>query len=323
MGVGGRSHVERLDSKEVNISKLAFVFPGQGSQFVGMAQDLFDEFDSVRQTYEQANEILGFDLAEICFQGPEEELKQTRVTQPAIFVHSAILTRFLADKNIKPAMTAGHSLGEYSALHAAEALTFDDALKLVKIRAELMQKAGEISEGTMAAIIGLPPDQVVEVCENASSAGVVQVANINSRNQVVISGSVAGVEKGMEVAKEKGARRVVRLVVGGAFHSSLMEYASEGLQQALQGINIQPARVPIYSNVHAKPVSQPDEIRQYLVQQLTSPVRWLEIIENMVQDGASDFYEIGPGSVLTGLLKRTNKEVVARAIGTKSDLDVN
>lgn len=299
------------------------MFPGQGSQFVGMAKDLYDRCEDVKQTYKRANKILGFDLAEICFNGPEEELKQTRVTQPAIFVHSALLINFFSDKNIKPAMAAGHSLGEYSALYCAEALTFDDTLRLVKVRAELMQKAGEINKGTMAAFIGLQEDVVAEVCDSASSAGVVQVANFNSPGQIVISGSVAGVNRAIEIAKEKGAKRAILLGVGGAFHSPLMEYASEGLQKALAEVEIKPTSIPVYSNVHAKPITQPDEIRQLLAAQLTSPVQWLEIVRNMIQDGASEFYEVGPGSVLRGLLKRINREVTGKSIGKLSDLENN
>lgn len=290
---------------------------------MGMAKDLYDRCEDVKQTYKRANEILGFDLAEICFNGPEEELKQTRVTQPAIFVHSALLINFFSDKNIKPAMAAGHSLGEYSALYCAEALTFDDTLRLVKVRAELMQKAGEINKGTMAAFIGLQEDVVAEVCESASSAGVVQVANFNSPGQIVISGSVAGVNRAIEIAKEKGAKRAILLGVGGAFHSPLMEYASKGLQKALAEVEIKPTSIPVYSNVHAKPITQPDEIRQLLAAQLTSPVQWLEIVRNMIQDGASEFYEVGPGSVLRGLLKRINREVTGKSIGKLSDLENN
>ena len=285
-----------------------------------MAKDLYDHFEDVKQTYENANQILGFDLADICFNGPEEKLRQTRVTQPAIFVHSTVLVKLLFEKKSKPEMAAGHSLGEYSALYAAEALTFEDGLRLVKVRAELMQKASELNEGTMAAFIGLQEDVVAEVCETASSVGVVQVANFNSPGQVVISGSVAGVNRAIEIAKEKGAKRAIPLVVGGAFHSPLMEYASEGLQKALAEVEIRPASMPVYSNVHAKPVTQPDEIKQLLAEQLTSPVRWVEIVESMIQDGATEFHEVGPGSVLTGLLRRINREVTGKSIDKLENL---
>jgi len=285
-----------------------------------MAKELYDHFENVKQTYENANQILGFDLADICFNGPEEKLRQTRVTQPAIFVHSTVLVKLLFEKNSKPEMAAGHSLGEYSALYAAEALTFEDGLRLVKVRAELMQKASELNEGTMAAFIGLQEDVVAEVCETASSVGVVQVANFNSPGQVVISGSVAGVNRAIEIAKEKGAKRAIPLVVGGAFHSPLMEYASEGLQKALAEVEIRPASMPVYSNVHAKPVTQPDEIKQLLAEQLTSPVRWVEIVESMIQDGATEFHEVGPGSVLTGLLRRINREVTGKSIDKLENL---
>ena len=285
-----------------------------------MAKDLYDHFEDVKKTYENANQILGFDLADICFKGPEEKLRQTRVTQPAIFVHSTVLVKLLFEKNSKPEMAAGHSLGEYSALYAAEALTFEDGLRLVKVRAELMQKASELNEGTMAAFIGLQEDVVAEVCETASSEGVVQVANFNSPGQVVISGSIAGVNRAIEIAKEKGAKRAIPLVVGGAFHSPLMEYASEGLQKALAEVEIRPASMPVYSNVHAKPVTQPDEIKQLLAEQLTSPVRWGEIVECMIQDGATEFHEVGPGSVLTGLLRRINREVTGKSIDKLENL---
>lgn len=286
-----------------------------------MAKDLYDHFDEVKDIYRSANDILAFDLAKVCFGGPEEELKQTRVTQPAIFVHSAALYRLVNKKNLVAEMASGHSLGEYSALYSAQAFTFEDALKIVKVRAELMQKAGEMNQGTMAAIIGLDADTLNAVCEGASAAGVVRIANFNSPLQIVISGSTAGVERAMEMAKEKGAKRVVLLVVGGAFHSPLMEYAIKGLGEALDKIEVRSTKSPVYSNVNAKPISESDEIRKSLLEQLISPVRWVEIVENMIKDGASEFYEIGPGSVLTGLVKRISREVRVASINSLESLD--
>lgn len=286
-----------------------------------MAKDLYQHFAAVRELYSKAKEILEYDLAAISFEGPEDELKQTRLTQPAIFVHSAVLTQLLFNKEIKPNMAAGHSLGEYSALCAAGALTFEDALRLVRIRAELMQKAGEANPGTMAAVIGLESEYVKTICEEASSAGIVQAANFNSPFQVVISGSIRGVEKAMELAKQKGARRVTPLVVSGAFHSPLMESARSGLDRALQEVNIKEGRIPVYSNVTASPVTKPDAIKHCLREQLTRPVRWVEIIQNMIKDGATEFYEIGPGNVLTSLLKRINREVVGKPVGNLENLE--
>lgn len=303
------------------ISNKAFIFPGQGSQFVGMAKDLYEKYEHVREVYETANSLLGFDLANFSFAGPEEDLKQTRITQPAIFVHSAVLVDALYEKQIKPAMVAGHSLGEFTALYAAKALTFKDALTLVKVRAELMQRAGEINPGTMAAVIGLQPDDLKAVCAEASAAGIVQIANLNSPTQLVISGSVAGVERAMALAQEKGAKRVIQLVVSGAFHSPLMDYASEGLNKALDEIDMRPAKIPVYSNVDALPVTEPEALKRNLSAQLTSPVRWIEIVQKMLKDGATDFYEIGPGSVLTGLLRRIDRQAVGRAINSVESLE--
>ncbi len=286
-----------------------------------MARDLHENLPEARELFGEANRILGFDLAEVCFNGPEEELKQTRVTQPAIFVHSAAMTEVARSKNIQPAMTAGHSLGEYSALFAAGALNFEDALKLIKIRSELMQQAGEKEPGTMAAVIGLKAEQVIRICDQASPSDVVQVANFNSSIQVVISGTVNGVNTAMQMAKEQGAKRAIPLAVGGAFHSPLMEYAMDGLAEALDEVEIRKTQIPIYSNVHAKPINSPGEIRDCLKQQLTSPVRWMEIVENMIKDGATEFYEVGPGTVLKGLLRRINKESVVQSIQGVEDLE--
>jgi len=303
--------------------EIAFIYPGQGSQYVGMGKDLFEKFQQSRKTYLKSNEILGFDLSSTSFEGPEEKLKQTYITQPAIFVHSFAITELLRDK-LKCSYTAGHSLGEYTALVNAGALSFEDGLKLVKLRGELMQKAGEEQKGTMAAVIGLEARVLETVCEEASSAGVVQIANYNSPGQIVISGSVNGVRKAMEISKEKGARKVLELVVHGAFHSPLMEPAREELKKTLYDTDIKNVRIPVYSNVTGAAVTSgtPAElIRDLLYKQLTSPVRWQESVENMITDGAKEFIEIGPGKVLQGLVKRINGNVNVRGYDKAADLE--
>lgn len=307
---------------EGKISKTAFIFPGQGSQFVGMALDIYNAHENVRELYQSANDILGFDLAKKCFEGPEDGLKQTLVTQPAIYVHSVALTQFLLKKQVSRQMVAGHSLGEYSALFSANVFNFEDGLNLVKIRAEEMQKAGQQSAGTMAAIIGLEAKALEQVCKTASEKlDVVSVANYNSSSQIVISGSIAGVELAMELAKEKGAKRVVPLVVGGAFHSALMQPAADGLKAGLEQAVFKNADVPVYTNVTAKPDTESAELKSLLLSQLTSPVRWVEIIQNMIADGVSEFYEIGPGAVLTGLVRRISREVSCVNINSLESLD--
>ncbi len=303
------------------MSVIAFLCPGQASQVVGMGKDLFDAFPEARERFQQADEIMGAPLSQICFEGPEETLKQTKYTQPALFVHSAIAADILTGKGISPAMTAGHSLGEYSALYAAGAVDFDAALEVVKVRGEGMQFSGETNPGTMAAIIGLEEQQVREVCEKASSAGIVQPANFNSPGQVVISGSVAGVQRGMELAKEAGAKLVKQLVVSGAFHSPLMEPARDSLFNALDNLHIRTPNCPVYANVHAKPLTDPDDIRQALKEQLLAPVLWMHTIQAMVADGGDTFLEIGPGQVLTGLSKRIDRSVQSAAVGTADALD--
>jgi [acyl-carrier-protein] S-malonyltransferase len=302
------------------MSKTAFLFPGQASQFVGMAKDLHESFPLAREIFTRANKALGFDLQKICFEGPEDELKKTSITQPAIFVHSFIVAKLLDEKGVHPSMAAGHSLGEYSALAAAGVLEFDEALHLVKLRSELMHEAGAANPGTMAAIIGLEPDEIDAVCREASSAGVVQAANFNSPGQVAISGSLAGIEAAMALAKGRGAKKVVELKVGGAFHSPLMSSARAGLREALDKAHFKNARFPVYVNVTAKPETDGSKLKKYLDEQLTSPVRWAETIENMIAGGAKRFLEIGPGSVLAGLLKRINREFKATTIGTVSEL---
>lgn len=289
------------------MTTIAFVFPGQGSQYVGMGKDLYQQNPSARQLFERADDILGFSLSTICFEGPENELRQTQNTQPAIFLHSVVLANVL--DFLKPDMVAGHSLGEYSALVVAGALSFEDGLRLVRLRGELMQHAGEANRGTMAAVVGLEPDTIGEVCAEASAAGVVQPANFNSPGQIVISGSVNGVRRAMELAKQRGAKLVKELVVSGAFHSPLMESAKDGLKNALEGTRLQDARIPVFANVTAEPVTRAAEIRELLDRQVTSPVRWEQSVKNMVRNGASAFYEVGPGKVLQGLIKRTNSSV--------------
>lgn len=298
--------------------KTAFVFPGQGSQYVGMGKDLYQQFPEARALFETADRILNFPLSKLCFEGPEEELRQTVNTQPAIFLHSMVVARLLASPVAH--MAAGHSLGEYSALVFAGALTFEDGLRLVRLRGELMQKAGTENPGTMAAIVGLDPAAVNQLCLEASSTGIVQAANFNSPGQIVISGSVAGVRTAMELAKKRGAKLVKELPVSGAFHSPLMSSARDGLQKALAKTTIRDAAVPVYANVTAKPVWRADEIRMLLAEQLTSPVRWEETVQNMIHDGASVFVEVGPGKVLQGLVKRINASVSVKGVDTSTDL---
>lgn len=296
----------------------AFLFPGQGSQYVGMGKDLYEQHPEARTLFEQADAIVGTSLTRICFEGPEEELRQTKNTQPAIFLHSVVLSRLYQGE--KAAMAAGHSLGEYSALVYAGALTFEDGLRLVRLRGELMQQAGVEQPGTMAAVVGLEANVVGEVCCSAWESGIVQAANFNSPGQIVISGSVSGVRKAMELAKTRGAKMVKELPVSGAFHSPLMESAKRGLQAALEKTTIRDASIPVYANVTAKPVQKADEIRRLLNEQLTSPVRWEETIRNMAADGASEFVEIGPGKVLQGLVKRIRSDVQTRGIEGFADV---
>lgn len=300
------------------MGRIAFVFPGQGSQYVGMAKDLYAADDRARAMINRADELLGIRLSEICFAGPEDALKQTRNTQPAIFLHSVVVHALLAGP--RPDMVAGHSLGEYSALVAAGALPWEDALRIVRLRGELMQRAGEQQQGTMAAIVGLDPEAVEALCLEASAAGIVQPANFNSPGQIVISGSVGGVRKGMELAKARGAKMVRELVVSGAFHSPLMESAREELRAALAGTRIENARIPVYANVTAEPITRAGDIRELLVRQLTSPVRWEQTVRNMVRDGATSMVEVGPGKVLQGLAKRTEAALATSGIDSLADV---
>lgn len=303
------------------MAKRAFLFPGQGSQLVGMGKDLYETYPEAKMVFDRAEDILEFPLKKLCFEGPEEELRQTRYTQPAIFVHSMAVDVLLKKKGIEPRAAAGHSLGEYSALVSAGALSFEDGLRLVKIRGELMQRSGENNPGTMAAIVGMTAEQIEAVCREAAEAGMVQPANFNSPGQIVISGSVAAVRRAMEIAKQKGARLVKELVVSGAFHSPLMGEALAGLVEALKTVTIKPAAIPVFSNVEAQPASQPDQIRRLLQQQLLSPVLWENILRNMIAAGYHQYYEVGPGKVLQGLLKRTDGNYPCQTVGTAAELE--
>lgn len=284
----------------------AYVFPGQGAQFVGMGKDLYDSNEEARALFEHANEILGFRITDLMFAGTDEELKQTKVTQPAIFLHSVILAKSLGEE-FKPDMTAGHSLGEFSALVTAGALSFDDGLRLVAARAQAMQKACELKPSTMAAVLALADDKVEEICESID--GVVVCANFNCPGQIVISGDVEAVEKACEACKAAGAKRALRLNVSGAFHSPCMEPARAELAEAIEATEFHTPVCPVYQNVDAKPHTDPAEIKANLVAQLTGPVRWTQTVRNMIMDGADTFIEIGPGRVLQGLVSKINREV--------------
>ena len=286
----------------------AYVFPGQGAQFVGMGKDLYDQSPLAKEYFEKANEILGYRITDLMFEGTPEDLKQTKVTQPAVFLHSVISALVLGD-DFKPEMTAGHSLGEFSALVAAGALSFEDGLKLVYARAMAMQKACEKEPSTMAAVLGLSDEAVEEGCAEITDAIVVP-ANYNCPGQLVISGSIEGIDRACELLKEKGAKRALKLPVGGAFHSPLMQPASEELQAAINATTFSIPVCPVYQNVNAKPQTDPTQIKLNLIAQLTAPVRWTQTVKNMVADGAVEFFELGPGDVLKGLVKKIAPEAI-------------
>lgn len=286
----------------------AYVFPGQGAQFVGMGKDLYDNDPQAREMFEKANEILGFRITDLMFNGTEEDLKQTKVTQPAIFLHSVILAKSLGDE-FQPDMVAGHSLGEFSALVAAGALSFEEGLKLVSARAQAMQKACELRPSTMAAVLALPDEKVEELCAEVDD--VVAPANFNCPGQVVISGSIEGIDAACEKMLAAGAKRALKLKVGGAFHSPLMAPAQEELAAAIDKADFKKPIAPVYQNVDGKPHTDPNEIKENLIKQLTAPVRWTQDVQAMVADGADEFIELGPGSVLQGLVKK-----IARGVAT-------
>ncbi|MBL7779680.1 MAG: ACP S-malonyltransferase [Saprospiraceae bacterium] len=294
------------------MEKKAYVFPGQGSQSEGMGKELYESNAQAKALFEQANDILGWRITDIMFEGSKEDLTQTKVTQPAVFLDSIVRAKIAGDA-FQPDAVAGHSLGEFTALCAAGALSFEDALRLVSQRAFAMQKACEITEGTMAAVLGMDDAVVEEVCK-AITSEVVVAANYNSPGQLVISGSRAGIELAVTKLTEAGAKRVVVLPVGGAFHSPLMQPAQDELEQAIRATTFNTPVCPVYQNVHARPVTSPEEIQQNLIAQLTAPVRWTQTVENMVADGVTLFVEVGTGAVLRGLIRKINKDAATEAL---------
>lgn len=290
----------------------AFVFPGQGAQFVGMGKDLYENNPVAKEMFDKANEILGFNITDLMFNGTDEDLRQTKVTQPAIFLHSVILAKTMGD-DFNPDMVAGHSLGEFSALVAAGALSFEDGLRLVSARAQALQKACEKTPSTMAAVLALPDAKVEELCASVTE-GVVVPANYNCPGQIVISGSIEGVDAACAKMLEAGAKRALKLKVGGAFHSPLMEPARAELADAIAHTDFHAPKCPVYQNVNAEPQTDPETIKKNLIAQLTAPVRWTQTVQNMIAAGADTFVEVGPGAVLQGLVKKISSEVATSGI---------
>ncbi len=298
----------------------AFLFPGQGSQAVGMARDLCERYGSVRARFAEADEVLGFALSALCFEGPAEQLAQTHITQPAVFVHSVAVGELLAAAGPQPVAVAGHSLGEYSALVAAGVLPFAEALTLVGTRGRLMQEAGRARPGTMGAVIGLDDDHVAALCQQAAEVGIVVPANFNAPGQVVVSGERAAVARVRELATQAGTRRVVELAVSGAFHSPLMESAAEQIEPLLRAVPFARPHVPVLTNVSAAPVQDPETLRSHLIEQMTSPVRWSATVQRLAAMGISRAFEVGPGAVLRGLGRRTAPKLAVALAGTAGEI---
>ncbi|MEA3500830.1 MAG: ACP S-malonyltransferase [Candidatus Marinimicrobia bacterium] len=301
--------------------KTALVFPGQASQKVGMGKDLYQNYDIAKKMFKIAEDILGFDLAKICFEGPISELTQTKITQPALYVVSSIITHILKENSVTFDTVAGHSLGEYSALYSIDVFSFENGLKLVKERGESMQYAGEQNPGTMAAIIKLNKDKILEACEKASEFGLVKIANINSPHQIAISGEKNAVQSAMKYAKDLGAKIAVELEVSGAFHSPLMKHATEVLAKTINTVSFKKPKIPIYANVDAQSCNSIPKLKENLIKQIENPVLWLDTIKNMRNDGIERFIEVGPGKVLRGLIKRIDPESTLEGIANSEDIE--